>query len=345
MSPRRLPAEWEPQSGVMLTWPHIHGVWGRRMETVEHTFVQIAQTIAQREIVLIVCRDETHRGQIQALLKASAVKVENVRLHIAPSDDVWARDHGPITVIENGAPHLLDFIFNGWGNKYAASLDDDITRRLVESGAFGTTLAHKVDVVLEGGSIDSDGAGTILTTSHCLLNPNRNPGLDRRQLEIVFREQFGATRVLWLEHGDLEGDDTDGHVDTLARFCDEHTIAYMACENPADEQYAELKAMENELKALRDAGGAPYRLVPLPSPSPIIDEKQQRLPATYANFLVINDTVLVPTYNDPMDEPALQLIEECFPQRQVVGIDARPLIRQYGSLHCVTMQLPQGIIA
>jgi len=344
MTSRRLPAEWEPQSGVMLTWPHLHGVWGRQMEGVDRTFVQIAQAIAQREIVLIVCRDETHREQIQALLRASAVKMENIRFHIAPSDDVWARDHGPITVIENGAPHLLDFIFNGWGNKYASSLDDDITRRLVEAGAFGSTLAHKVDIVLEGGSIDSDGRGSILTTSHCLLSPNRNPGLDRRQLEIVFREQFGAARVLWLEHGELEGDDTDGHVDTLARFCDEHTIAYMACDNPTDDQYAELKAMENELKAMRDADGAPYRLAPLPSPSPIIDEKQQRLPATYANFLVINGAVLVPTYNDPMDDLALQRLEECFPQRQVIGIDARPLIRQYGSLHCVTMQLPLSVI-
>ena len=344
MTQRRLPAEWEPQSGILLTWPHPQSDWGRQLESVERTYVQLAEAISQREKVLIVCRDEPHREHIQAQLTAVAVKRENLRLHMAPSNDTWARDHGPITVIEDGVPQLLDFTFNGWGGKYPANLDNDITRRMVEAGAFGTIPAHKIDLVLEGGSIDSDGLGTLLTTSSCLLSSTRNPELDRRQLENLLREQLGVERVLWLEHGALDGDDTDGHIDTLARFCDAHTIAYVACQNPDDDQYPVLKAMETELKALRDAGGAPYRLAPLPSPSPIFDEEQQRLPATYANFLIINGALLVPTYNDPMDTVALQLLGECFPQREVIGIDARPLIRQFGSLHCITMQLPAGVI-
>lgn len=344
MTQRRLPAEWEAQSGVMLTWPHTQGVWQRHMETVDRTYVQLAQAISQHEKVLIVCRDQSHRDHIQKLLTAASVVEKNLLLYIAPSNDIWARDHGPITVIEDGTPHLLDFTFNGWGEKYPSSLDNDINHRLVEAGAFGTTVAHKIDLVLEGGSIDSDGLGSILTTSRCLLSPMRNPDLDCAQLERFLHEQLGVKRILWLEHGGLDGDDTDGHVDTLARFCDARTIAYVACEDTTDDQYDELKAMELEIKNLRDTDGNPYHLVPLPLPSPIRDEKQQRLPATYANFLIINGAVLVPTYNDPKDMLALQLLGECFPQRRIIGIDARPLILQYGSLHCVTMQLPLGVI-
>jgi agmatine deiminase len=344
MSHARLPAEWEAQSGVMLTWPHAHSDWAPLLAAVEVTYVHLAEAISQREKVLIVCFDEQHRHHIQALLAASQARAENLRLHLAPSNDTWARDHGPLTVMVDGVPRLLDFRFNGWGGKYAADLDNAITPRLVADGAFGTTPSHKVDIVLEGGSIEADGRGGILTTRRCLLSPSRNPSLEQAQLEQLLREQLGAERILWLRHGGLDGDDTDGHIDTLARYCDAHTIAYVACGDPGDPQYPELKAMEAELQALRDADGAPYRLVPLPMPGAIRNEEGQRLPATYANFLIINGAVLVPTYGDPMDERALDILQGCFPAHEIIGIDARPLIEQFGSLHCITMQLPHDVI-
>jgi agmatine/peptidylarginine deiminase len=203
---------------------------------------------------------------------------------------------------------------------------------------------QSVDLILEGGSIDSDGRGTLLTTRHCLLNPQRNPEYDCVGLEGLFGQIFGTRQVLWLDHGELEGDDTDGHIDTLARFCDEHTIAYVRCDDPQDSHYAPLREMERELQAFRDSDGRPYGLVPLPLPAPKRDEHGKRLPATYANFLIINGAVLVPVYGDAQDAVALECLAPCFPGREIVPIHCLPLIHQYGSLHCVTMQLPAGVL-
>ena len=189
-----------------------------------------------------------------------------------------------------------------------------------------------------------DGSGTLLTTARCLLAPTRNPKLTQDGLEARLKELLGLDRILWLQHGHLTGDDTDSHIDTLARFCDARTIAYVACADPDDEHHAELKAMEEELRALRAADGRPYRLVPLPWPRARYDDDGRRLPATYANFLIINGAVLVPTYDDPADGPALARLRECFPGREIIGVDCLPLIYQYGSLHCVTMQLPEGVL-
>jgi agmatine deiminase len=339
-----LPPEWAPQSGVMLTWPHAQSDWAPILDTVEPVFTAIAAAIAHHEIVLIACHDDVVRARVAQLLRAAGVPETRVRLHVAPANDTWARDHGPITVLCRNEPTLLDYAFNGWGGKYEFALDNLITRRLHAQGAFGEAPLETVDLILEGGSIEVDGQGTLLTTARCLLAPTRNPGRTRAQIETMLAEQLGITRFLWLEHGYLAGDDTDSHIDTLARLCDANTIAYVACDDAADEHYAELQAMEKELQAFRTAAGQPYRLVPLPWPRAKYDDDGARMPATYANFLIINDAVLVPTYDDPADPIALARLRDCFPGRAVIGIDCLPLIYQHGSLHCVTMQIPAGVL-
>ncbi|MCI0749939.1 MAG: agmatine deiminase family protein [Nevskiales bacterium] len=333
-----LPAEWAPQAAVLLTWPRKDGDFSETYPAVENNFIEIARTVTRFEPVWISCESGLETLQ-QRLLKAG-VRPDRFRIFPVPSDDVWARDHGPITVLRNGAPVHLDFTFNGWGGKYAAGHDNRITRRLAEGGVWSAPV-ETVDFVLEGGGIESDGAGTLLTTERCLLTPTRNPQFDRSQIEEKLKDWFGVQRVLWLRHGGLAGDDTDGHIDTLARFCDPQTIAYQACENRDDAQYRELHAMEAELKAFRRLDGTPYRLIPLPLPGAIHDVGGHQLPAGYANFLIVNDAVLVPTYGDPMDGVALERLRAVFPKREIVGIDCRALIAQYGSLHCVTMQIPQ----
>jgi agmatine/peptidylarginine deiminase len=338
------PPEWAPQSGVLLTWPHAFSDWQPLLEQVEPVWVRIALEVSRREKLLIACRDEAHRAYVERWLREAGAAMARVSLAIAPSDDSWARDHGPITVYRDGAPWLLDFRFNGWGNKYPAAQDDQLTRRLHTAGAFGTTPLQSLDLALEGGSIETDGAGTLLATSRCLLSPSRNPGLSRAGLEAKLQELLGVQRMLWLEHGELLGDDTDGHIDTLARFCDRETIAYVTCPDQADPHHTELTAMEQALRVFVTAHGKPYRLVPLPLPQARYDESGQRLPATYANFLILNDAVLLPVYQDPADAVARERIASCFPDREVITIDCLPLIRQYGSLHCVTMQLPAGVL-
>lgn len=339
-----LPPEWAPQSGVMLTWPHKHGDWAQRLPQVEPVFVEIAHRVTRSEKVLISCYDRAHREHVGELLTTSGVDMGRVMLRTVPSNDTWARDHGPLTVMCSGEPLLLDFGFNGWGRKYGFELDNQINRRLYAADAFGYVPMQTVDLILEGGSIEVDGSGALLTTARCLLAPTRNPSLTREQLEQRLKELLGLNRILWLHHGYLAGDDTDSHIDTLARFCDSRTIAYVRCDDPDDEHYAELKAMEDELKSFRAVDGQPYRLVPLPWPRAKFDEDGNRLPATYANFLIINGAVLVPTYDDPADEAALVALKECFPDREIVGINCLPLIYQFGSLHCVIMQLPEGVL-
>lgn len=275
-----------------------------------------------------------------ALLRAAGTDMSHVRLPLADSDDVWARDHGPITVLEDGRARLLDFRFNGWGGKYPSARDDALSRHLAQAGAFGKTPMEHPDLVLEGGAIECDGAGTLLTTERCLLSPSRNPALGRTALEQRLQETLGVERILWLAHGGLAGDDTDGHIDTLARFTDTGTIVYQDCQDPRDEHFAPLQAMAKELAALRTAAGEPYRLIPLPLPHPLRNARGQRLPLGYANFLLINGAVLMPSYNDPADKNATAILATCFPEREIVPIDCRALTTQYGSLHCVTMQFP-----
>jgi len=334
-----LPAEWAPQDAVQLTWPRADGDFARWFDAVERNFFAIAAAIARFEPVLVATAGDADALR-KRLIKAG-VSGRRLRVYGVPSNDVWARDHGPITVFRNRQPVHLDFTFNGWGGKFDAADDNRITRLLAEQEAW-TASVETIDFVLEGGAIDADGAGTLLTTERCLLAPTRNPGLSKAQVEEKLKQWFGLTRVLWLKRGDLLGDDTDGHVDTIARFCDPGTIAYQACDDRQDAHYEELAAMAAELASLRDAWGKPYRLVPLPLPPAIHDDDGRRLPAGYPNFLIVNGAVLVPTYGVDTDAVALERLRPCFPGRELIGIDCRPLIHQYGSLHCVTMQIPKA---
>ncbi len=341
---RRLPAEWEPQCSVMLVWPHDDTDWAPCLEQVAAVYAEIALNIIRHESLLIVCRDIRHRSMVMSQLESAGADLSRVVFSCAPSNDTWIRDTGPITVLDGDTPKLLHFKFNGWGDKYPHHLDRQLTRRLHEAGVFRETPCCSIDFTLEGGSIESDGNGVLLTTRRCLLSPSRNPGLDEESIAALCSVWFGARRIIWLKHGLIIGDDTDGHIDMLARFCDPHTIAYCACEDTADVHYTELQAMAAELSALTTDEGKPYRLVPLPLPAPIIDASGQRLPASYANFLIINQAVLAPCYDDPADEVALSRLATCFPGREVIGIPCRRLIQQHGSLHCVTMQLPAGVL-
>lgn len=335
---RRLPAEWEPQSAVQFTFPHAETDWADILEEVLPCFIEAIEIISRYEKVLVVCRDQ---NEVRPHLK-NAVQ-ENLILVDISSNDTWARDHGGITVFEGGKPLILDFVFTGWGLKFPAFLDNLITGRLQDKGIFKVPVRHG-GLALEGGGIESDGQGTLLTTSECLLSPNRNPHLDQEATETKLKELFGLERVLWLHHGYLAGDDTDSHIDTLARFCSVDTIAYVQCKDTHDEHYEALQAMEKELQAFTTREGKPYQLIPLPMATACFAEDGHRLPATYANFLIINQAVLVPTYQVPEDELALVQIKKAFPNHAVIGINCRALIEQHGSLHCITMQYPEGCI-
>ena len=309
-----LPAEWYPQSGIQLTWPHAGTDWAYMLDEVQECFVNIANEIAKRELLLIVTPEpEEVKKQI-----AATVIMENVR--------------------------LLDFTFNGWGLKFASDLDNQITRRAIENGVLKGRYVNCLGFVLEGGSIESDGMGTLLTTSECLLSPNRNGQMNKVEIEEYLKSVFHLQQVLWLDHGYLAGDDTDSHIDTLVRLCPADTIVYVQCEDEKDEHYKSLHAMEEQLKTFRTLAGKSYRLLALPMADEV-QEEGERLPATYANFLMLNDAVLYPTYDQPEnDKRAGEVLQEAFPGYDIIGIDCRALIRQHGSLHCVTMQYPTGIL-
>ncbi|SEM73081.1 agmatine deiminase family protein [Halomonas caseinilytica] len=343
MANRLLP-EWAPQDAVQLTWPGPDSDWRPLFERIEATLERLVTAIARYQAVLIAVPNAMVRDRLAERFAWLGVPDDRLHLIVAEADDTWTRDHGPLTVERDGSPLLLDYVFTGWGGKFEAARDNDLTRRLHAAGAYACPLQSR-ELILEGGAIDTDGEGSLLTTEACLLNDNRNAGLARRDIEAHLAADLGIERVLWLRHGHLEGDDTDSHVDTLARFCDPATIAYMRCDDPDDPHYPELAAMETELRALRRADGSPYRLIALPWPSPCFDpEDGHRLPATYANFLIINGAVLVPIYGDAADTLALATLGEAFPDRDIVPIDASTMIRQHGSLHCLTMQLPRGTL-
>jgi agmatine/peptidylarginine deiminase len=332
----RFPAEWEKQSFLQLTFPHQESDWSYILDEVTACFVEIIETAAKFQEVLVVC-DNVKR------VKSFFDSTQNIFFVQAESNDTWARDHGGITVLENGKAVIHDYIFNGWGDKFGAGLDNHITKKLYDKGIFENCSIRTFELVLEGGSLESDGNGTILTTSECLLSKNRNEHLSKNQIEQHLKENFGAERILWLNHGYLTGDDTDSHIDTLARFCDEKTIAYVGCENLEDEHYEALQQMKMELQQFSDFKGNPYKLVEVPLPDACFDTDGNRLPATYVNFTIINGAVLVPVYGVSQDEKALEILQGCFPNRKVIGVNCRILIEQHGSLHCVTMQYPEQV--
>ncbi len=332
----QLPAEWAEQQFVQLTWPHAETDWAYMLDEVNACFVNIAREIIKHENLLIVCTDTDEVEQLLGDADLSRITFAEMS-----TNDTWARDHGGITVLEDGKPVIYDFTFNGWGMKFAANHDNMITRRLYSAGIFGEARHRNCfDFVLEGGSIESDGQGTLLTTAECLLSDNRN-NLSEEDIEVRLKEYFGLKKVLWLNHGYLAGDDTDSHVDTLARLCDKSTIAYVKCDDPEDEHYVELKKMKKELRQFQNSEGRYYRLIPLPMADAVYEDGE-RLPATYANFLIINGAVLMPTYNSPKDEIAKAQLQRAFPDREIVGINCLALIKQHGSLHCVTMQYPSS---
>ena len=329
---RRMMAEWETQRAVLLSFPHEHSDWSDNLNSALSVFVRIAQAIAYKEPVYIVC---DNKESISSLFCNTA----NMTFIELPTNDTWTRDYGVISIEEDGATKLIDFTFNGWGGKFDARLDNDVNKSLQQKGYFGTTPFETIDLVLEGGSLESDGNGTILTTSECLCNPNRNGGLDKENVEAKLTEHLGATRFLWLDHGYLSGDDTDSHIDTLARFVNPWTIAYVKCDDESDEHYKELKKMEKQLREFRTVDNEPYNLVALPMTSAIFDNEGKRLPATYANFLITNHALLYPTYNDPADKAAGEVFKALFPEHEIIPINCLRLIEQGGSLHCSTMQI------
>ena len=334
---RRMPAEWEPQSCVQLTWPHEDTDWAPMLSEITAVYEQMAREISKREELLIVVPQHL-LSRLSSLTDHTA---HAARIVPFTSDDTWARDHGFITVEKPSAlsPQpstlvLLDFCFNGWGEKFPADRDNAINRHLYDLHVLKGEYEDHLDFVLEGGSIESDGRGTIFTTECCLTAPHRNQPLSRQQMEERLKEWLGAERIVWLQHGTLMGDDTDGHIDTMVRICPDDTILYIG----GDDEHPDLALMEQELQTLRTLDGRPYRLLRLPLPRPIYDD-DYRLPATYANYLVINGAVLVPTYGQPdLDAEALHIVGQAYPDREIIGIDCRAVIRQHGSLHCCTMQ-------
>jgi len=331
---RRLKAEWEPHKAILLAFPHEKTDWALEgnLGNTYTPFVRIAQAIAYSQPVTILCAD---REEISGLFCSRG----NMTFIETEYNDTWIRDYGPLSVEEGEKKILMDFTFDGWGGKFDATLDNRVNRTLHAKGYFGESPLETVDFVLEGGSVESDGAGTLLTTSRCLCNPNRNGGLDRDEVEKRLKKYLGAQRILWVDHGRLAGDDTDGHIDTLARFVAPDTIAYISCDDPEDEHFAELKKMEKQLRSFRQTDGTPYRLVPLPMAPARYDEEGRRLPSTYANFLIANRALLYPTYNElKSDRLAGKIFKELFPDREVIPIPCSVLITQGGSLHCSTMQ-------
>ena len=343
-----LPAEWEPQSAIQLTWPHAQTDWNYMLGDITATYVEMAREIADHERLLIVApRTDEVKGLLDSALPASSAA--NIVYHECPTNDTWARDHGFITLKnldgEGDERLLLDFCFNGWGRKFESDKDNAINRSLYDSGTVRGIYRSELDFVLEGGSIESDGRGTVFTTSQCLLAPHRNQPLTQQQIEQRLKDALCASRIVWLDHGNLIGDDTDGHIDTIVRLAPDDTLLYIRNVSPDDEQHDDFMALEEQLRSLRTADGQPYRLLALPMPNAICDDDGSRLPATYANFLVTNEKVLVPVYGQKAnDEAAISSIASAFPGRKMVAIDSRPIIRQHGSIHCCTMQLPLDVV-
>lgn len=339
---RRMPAEWESFGAVLIAWPHAETDWNYMLEVVTECYCNLARAILDSGSTLIVVAPDI------AVPKKYIGDLNSERIIFCQvaTNDTWARDFGPITVVDSEAnKKLIDFCFNGWGLKFAACYDNLITSKLASAALFNATVENHLGFVLEGGSIESDGCGTILTTSECLLSPNRNGDLSREQIVEYLHSALGAERVLWVNHGYLAGDDTDSHIDTLARLAPNDTILYVKCDNPDDEHYKELSLMEENLMALRTREGNPYNLIALPMPDPIFDEDGERLPATYANFLITDTSILLPTYRQlANDRLAEQIMQIAFPERKIITVDCSALIRQHGSLHCVTMQLPKEIL-
>ena len=336
----RFPAEWEPQEAILVAWPHAGTDWAERLAEVEETYIALVQAITRYQPAWICVADDDVEAYARARLSSARIDMARVTFVHAPYDDTWLRDSGPITLREGDGFRVLDFRFTAWGGKFEAGRDDRLVEALDQQGLFGGAPRQRIDFALEGGGIETDGDGTLVTTWHCLHE--RHPQASREDLDARLRQWLAQDRVLWLDHGYLEGDDTDAHIDTLARFAPGDAIVFQACDDPADSHHAELQAMAADIAALRTADGRPYRLFPLPWARPIVDNGR-RLAASYANYLIINGAVLIPAYGDRADDAAAAVLALAYPGRDIVQVPCRPLIWQNGSLHCITMQLPAGL--
>lgn len=338
----RLPAEWERHAFTQMAWPSAATDWDYMLDEATACFTELATAVATYEPLLIVTDVPE---LVKQALDGRTLKFP-VIIHECPINDTWTRDTGAITVLDADCkPTLVDFQFNGWGLKFAADKDNQINAELRRVFFPSLSFSSQLTTVLEGGSIESDGNGTILTTRQCLFAPNRNEFESEAQAEVRINEALRANhRFLWLTAGHLDGDDTDGHVDTLARLMPGDTIAYVKCYDKSDDHFEDLDLMEQQIKEFRTADGKPYNLLPLPMTPPIFDpDNGERIPATYANFYFVNGAILMPTYAVPTDDEALEAVRSAFPDYEVVGVDCRALIRQHGSLHCSTMQFPEVV--
>ncbi len=334
--------EWETQFATLVTWPHPNGDWNPWLKLINTTYFSLVTHIARFQPVYVVCLDSKHVAYAQSQLN---IVDDRIRFLPIAHNDTWIRDYGPITLRdEHNHYYWLNFTFNGYGNKYNAHADDAVTEHLGHISEFSAYQLQKIPFVLEGGSFDYDGDGTLITTAECLLHPTRNPNSNKESIETLLKEVLGVKRVLWLDHGFLMGDDTDSHVDMLARFINPNTIVYCQCQDPSDPHYAALQAMEKQLQSFVNIHQQPYHLIPLPQPhlrySVLQQQPNKRLPASYLNFIFVNGGILVSTFNDVYDEQVLAIFRELCPDRTVVPIDTRFLIEQGGGLHCATMQIP-----
>ncbi len=336
----RMPAEWEPHEATWLSWPHKEASWPGKFEPVPAVFAGLTKRLTASELVRINVADEDFAERVRVELRKARVDLSRVSFHFNPTNDAWCRDHGPMYVVRERDGQreraINDWGYNAWGNKYPPyDLDDVVPTRIARE--FNEPL-FTPNIVMEGGSLDVNGKGTLLTTESCLLNPNRNPHLTKAQIEQYLRDYLGVTHFLWLGDG-IVGDDTDGHIDDLTRFVSADTIVTVIEEDPDDENYKPLKENYERLQTMRDQDGQPFRIVTMPMPGALYFD-DQRLPASYANFYIANQSVLVPTYRHANDARALATLQSLFPTRQVIGIDCTDLIWGLGAIHCVTQQQP-----
>jgi agmatine/peptidylarginine deiminase len=327
----RFRAEWETQSAVLLTWPHAGSDWAETLDSISRTYLDMVRTLSRDQQVIVVAHDENLERHLSTLLPG-----RNVTLALAPTNDTWIRDYGPLSLESNGAIAHINFRFDAWGGKYEARLDNAVSKRLDEQGLFGCGMRHD-PLVLEGGAVETDGRGTLLATRGSVICERRNPGLGQRQIEQRVGELLGIGHFLWIDCDGLHGDDTDGHIDTIVRFADEQTLLYATCsqEHP---DHAVLAHLEQQVLALRQRNGRPYRAIALPCPGIHRDANGRMLPASYANFLIANTQVLLPVYAQDNDAKAIDIMRHAFPGREIVPVDSRALIAQNGSIHCATMQ-------
>lgn len=338
---RNLLPEWTKCDGILLALPHEKTDWNYILTEAIDQYHRILKALTEEKIhVVILCDNYVKAERISNQLNRSFITYIK-----APFNDTWTRDYGPISILKNGDLRALDFGFNGWGLKFAADKDNLVNRYLNSKSVFSPNVyRNESSFILEGGSIETDGQGTILTTTKCLCSPNRNGGLTKNKVDENLRDKLGGQHILFLDYGHLEGDDTDSHVDTLARMAPNNTILFTGCRNLDDPQFEDLLKMRAQLTMFRNPEGEPYNLVELPLPDAIYDEKGERLPATYANYLVTENNLFMPTYGQPAnDNLAMQTVRIVFPDHKVVGVDCTTLIKQHGSLHCATMQLPKGL--